>query len=127
MLVGDSAYTSEDEPRSTRIKTGEMHLAVAQVIEEMITDIAGVGTTVIETDADLGALAEQVDRYRQQAEVMLKPYIIADDEAQDTLFFSIGTGGVTEPTEGILARRCRVHSRLGVDTRTVRNGLLWGN
>ena len=130
VLVGNAAYTSTDadqEPRAQRIKTGETLLAVAQVIEEMITDIAGVGTTVLEEDADVGALEDQVDRYRINAEVMLKPYILADDEAEDTLFFSIGRGGVTEATESILARRCRVDSRRGVDTRTVRNGLLWGN
>lgn len=103
-LVGTAAYTdSETEPRHTCIKTAEELRAAAQVCEEMATDIAGVGTVVLEPDADPALLLEIADRYREQADQFLSPYITAEDEVGTRLLHSLATTGIDETERDVYA------------------------
>jgi hypothetical protein len=95
--VGEGAYDDPDtEPRHTNIKTAETYRAAAQVIEEMITTIAGAPTVVIEPDADITGLEAQVERYREQADEFLNPYLTSDDETGRKVLFAISSTGIDE-------------------------------
>jgi len=95
-LVGAAGYTPTDEPKHTCIKFAEQLLVASDVLEEIVTNIAAVPTTVIHEDADLGALQDQIARKRADAMELLQPYIVATDEGPGGLVFSIASTGVDE-------------------------------
>lgn len=95
-LVGPSGYAATDEPKHTCVKFAEQLLVAADVLEEIVTNIAAVPTTVIAENADLGALQDQITRKREDAMTLLQPYIVVTDEGPGGLIFSITSTGIDE-------------------------------
>lgn len=95
-LVGASGYAATTEPKHTCIKFAEQLLVASDVLEEIVTNIAAVPTTVLAENADLGALQDQIARKRADADALLQPYIVATDEGPGGLVFSISSTGIDE-------------------------------
>ena len=95
-LVGSAGYTPTTEPKHTCVKFAEQLLVAADVLEEIVTNIAAVPTTVLHEDTDLGALQDQIERKRADAMMLLQPYIVVTDEGPGGILFSIGSTGIDE-------------------------------
>ena len=95
-LVGAAGYTPTDEPKHTCIKFAEQLLVASDVLEEIVTNIAAVPTTVLAENADLGALQDQIARKREDAMELLQPYIAATDEGPGGIAFCISSTGIDE-------------------------------